>query len=96
MKKNHLIAILMTTMLISFVSCNNSGTTSKSSSKQTDTSAMMQVMAADTTYTCTMHQNVMSDKPGKCPKCGMSLVKQKMTDDQKKMMKEGMYTKPKE
>lgn len=28
------------------------------------------------TYTCTMHQEVKSDKPGKCPMCGMELVKQ--------------------
>ena len=26
-------------------------------------------------YTCTMHPEVHSDKPGKCPKCGMELVK---------------------
>ena len=26
-------------------------------------------------YTCTMHPEVISDKPGKCPKCGMKLVK---------------------
>ena len=26
-------------------------------------------------YTCTMHPEVISDKPGKCPKCGMTLVK---------------------
>ena len=45
------------------------------------------------TYTCTMHNEVMSDKPGKCPKCAMTLVKQKMTDDQQKMMNEDMYTK---
>ncbi|MDQ0781880.1 multicopper oxidase domain-containing protein [Chryseobacterium sp. W4I1] len=25
-------------------------------------------------YTCTMHPEVLSDKPGKCPKCGMELV----------------------
>ena len=28
-------------------------------------------------YTCTMHSEVISDKPGKCPKCGMKLVKMK-------------------
>lgn len=27
-----------------------------------------------TTYTCVMHPEVQSDKPGKCPKCGMNLV----------------------
>jgi hypothetical protein len=33
-------------------------------------------------YTCTMHPEVVMDKPGKCPKCGMMLVKK--TDTQKK------------
>jgi len=26
------------------------------------------------TYSCPMHSEVMSDKAGKCPKCGMDLV----------------------
>ncbi|SEN07554.1 hypothetical protein SAMN05192574_102376 [Mucilaginibacter gossypiicola] len=48
-------------------------------------------MASDTTkklkpakvqYTCTMHPEVLSNKPGKCPKCGMALVKK--TDAKKK------------
>jgi membrane fusion protein, copper/silver efflux system len=26
-------------------------------------------------YSCPMHPEVTSDKPGKCPKCGMDLVK---------------------
>jgi len=25
-------------------------------------------------YTCTMHPEVVTDHPGKCPKCGMKLV----------------------
>ena len=29
---------------------------------------------AGTQYTCPMHPDVCSDKPGKCPKCGMNLV----------------------
>lgn len=29
------------------------------------------------TYTCPMHPEVTSDKPGKCPKCGMDLVEMK-------------------
>lgn len=28
----------------------------------------------DSTYTCPMHPEVKSEKPGKCPKCGMNLV----------------------
>ena len=38
--------------------------------------------AAKVQYTCTMHPEVLSDKPGKCPKCGMTLVKK--TDAKKK------------
>ena len=30
--------------------------------------------AAEQLYTCPMHPDVISDKPGKCPKCGMGLV----------------------
>lgn len=33
-----------------------------------------QAVAADV-YVCPMHKDVMSDKPGKCPKCKMNLVK---------------------
>lgn len=33
-------------------------------------------MQAD--YTCPMHSEVHSDKPGKCQKCGMALVKKEM------------------
>jgi hypothetical protein len=29
---------------------------------------------AATVYTCPMHPEVISDKPGNCPKCGMKLV----------------------
>jgi len=29
-------------------------------------------------YTCPMHPEVTSDKPGKCPKCGMNLVPKKL------------------
>lgn len=33
--------------------------------------------SAEVVYSCPMHQEVISDKPGKCPKCGMTLVGKK-------------------
>ena len=32
-------------------------------------------VVATAKYTCTMHPEVLSNKPGKCPKCGMALTK---------------------
>ena len=43
--------------------------------------------AAAAKYTCTMHPEVVMDKPGKCPKCGMDLVKMKSTKTMDKKMK---------
>jgi len=40
-----------------------------------DTTKTKKVKPAKVQYTCTMHPEVISDKPGKCPKCGMTLVK---------------------
>lgn len=34
-------------------------------------------------YTCTMHPDLTFDKPGTCPKCGMSLVERDTTEDKK-------------
>ena len=34
-------------------------------------------------YTCPMHPEIMQDKPGDCPKCGMTLVAMKMGDVEK-------------
>ena len=38
---------------------------------------------ADTVYQCEMHPEVTSDKPGKCPKCGMDLEKVKKSEMKK-------------
>jgi uncharacterized paraquat-inducible protein A len=40
-----------------------------------DTAKTKKMNAQKVQYTCTMHPEVLSDKPGKCPKCGMTLVK---------------------
>ncbi|MGE5609181.1 MAG: heavy metal-binding domain-containing protein [Bacillota bacterium] len=43
------------------------------------------VNASSTVYTCPMHPEVIANKPGKCPKCGMDLVakQEKPKGDQK-------------
>ncbi len=46
---------------------DHAGHASSQSSEPTDGVAV--------TYTCSMHPEVISDKPGKCPKCGMTLIK---------------------
>ena len=48
-----------------------------------DTAKTKKVKPVKVQYTCTMHPEVISDKPGKCPKCGMTLVKK--TAAKKKM-----------
>ena len=83
MKKLLFITSILLSFALVITAC--SGNSSNAKTEQ---------LAKDETYTCTMHNEVMSEKPGKCPKCGMTLVKQKMTDEQMKMMKEGTYTKP--
>jgi hypothetical protein len=46
-----------------------------STSSVSDTTKTKKVKPAKVQYTCTMRPEVISDKPGKCPKCGMTLVK---------------------
>jgi Cu(I)/Ag(I) efflux system membrane fusion protein len=65
MKNSILTILLVAALVISFSACNNS--TPKSAAAES-TSSKSEV------YTCTMHPEVRSDKPGDCPKCGMKLV----------------------
>lgn len=105
MKRNIAIIMLSALLITVFAACNNSGAKNENPIAQTDSSEMHPTIQTDTTglhhimeigeaYTCLMHHEVMGDKPGVCPKCGMTLVKQKLTDAQKKMLKDRTYTKP--
>jgi uncharacterized membrane protein len=48
--------------------------------------AMMGDRKQGAQYTCTMHPEIISDKPGKCPKCGMELVPKEGKTDVKQMV----------
>lgn len=52
-------------------------TTVADTSKTKKTKTTTTKTTAKVQYTCPMHHDVLSDKPGKCPKpnCGMTLVK---------------------
>lgn len=52
-----------------------------------DTTKTKKVKPAKVQYTCTMHPEVLSDKPGKCPKCGMTLVKKEPAKKKTETMK---------
>jgi hypothetical protein len=53
------------------------GFAAHSTTAASDTGKTKKVIPAKTIYTCPMHTDVVSYKPGRCPKpgCGMTLVK---------------------
>jgi len=68
MKKNLLIIGFVLLSGLIFNSCGNSS----SKEKQPATKEVASVQ-----YTCPMHPDVVRDKPGNCPRCGMALVEKK-------------------
>ena len=52
---------------------------------QTDTTKIQTNSADSIIYTCPMHPEVISNKPGNCPKCGMALVQKNSTSSEHKM-----------
>ncbi len=71
MKRSIIIFALAGMSLITFNSCKDNG-------KAGNTVKAHQKKGK---YTCTMHPEVSSDKPGVCPKCGMELVERDTTED---------------
>ena len=58
----------------------NSGSLSNQKTETSDkkmTETKSENKEATKTYTCSMHPEVISDEPGKCPKCGMELIEKK-------------------
>lgn len=93
MKQLLFTGLILLSFAFAFTACGGGNTNKENSTTATEKTERL---GKDEMYTCTMHNEVMSDHPGECPKCGMKLVKQKMTTEQQKMMNEGTYTKPKE
>ena len=60
---------------------NDSKDTSRPKPVNKDVKDTMQMSSINqqkpVTYTCPMHPEIHSNKPGNCPKCGMKLVKEK-------------------
>jgi PBP1b-binding outer membrane lipoprotein LpoB len=66
------LSIILVSVFIT-TGCMNQAAKNESSNSQTTTEKVV--------YTCPMHPEVQSDKPGSCPKCGMDLVKREVSAD---------------
>lgn len=72
MKKMTLIAVLLVVAMVGTMIVTGCSNTKPAAKAETTGAAVQGVQ-----YTCPMHPEVISDKPGKCPKCGMDLVEKK-------------------
>ncbi|WP_216368542.1 heavy metal-binding domain-containing protein [Limnovirga soli] len=75
MKKTIIALAIM--LSIGLLACNGSSSVEQTATKDSPTNDAMAVTGVK--YTCPMHPEIISDTPGKCPKCGMKLVEMKDT-----------------
>ena len=67
-------AIALIAPLLAGDSCCSGGTPGSAQSVSGTQSSMAKPADHAQKYVCPMHPDVVYDKPGKCPKCGMTLV----------------------
>jgi hypothetical protein len=87
--KHFLIVLILSASLAAFASAQSHTHDHSKMQMKPDTSlvkATHQKMVKEK-YTCPMHPEVISDKSGNCPKCGMTLVKVKPSSNIKKSHK---------
>ena len=76
--KKTIITSTFAVLLFLGVSCGNKTT-------KTDATTETEQVATDGYYTCPMHPEIHEDKPGECPKCGMTLELKKDSSDSSQM-----------
>ncbi len=69
MKKSFLTFSAILIVVFFIASCNGTTSTTETKTNSTD--------SVKVAYTCPMHPEVTSDKPGSCPECGMDLTEKK-------------------
>lgn len=74
MKKLHFSLIAFAFISVTFFSCSGNET------KHENHGDMNMTTEKGVQYTCSMHSEVISNKPGKCPKCGMTLIKKEKSN----------------
>lgn len=65
--KKYLIVAFLTVISLSYAVSQNIKTESNDQDKATE-------ITVPVTYTCSMHPEINTNKPGPCPKCGMDLI----------------------
>ncbi|MDP2336576.1 MAG: heavy metal-binding domain-containing protein [Bacteroidota bacterium] len=83
MKSRSIILIVATIIFCSF-----QNTFAQQTSEKQDTTLTVDFTKIN--YTCPMHSEIISDKPGTCPKCGMELVKLEKGEKQSEPMQHQM------
>ena len=84
MRQNHFIIVIA---IAAFFGLRNTSVAQEHNHQTPEQQTTQAQAQSKVVYTCPMHPDVISDKPGKCPKCGMTLEKKQLsaTDRQERM-----------